>query len=291
MPENFKHTPVLSDEAIKFLNVKPNGIYVDATLGGGSHAAKLQATNYKLQIIGFDLDEEALAAAKSRLSKFDNIEYIHDNFKNLKKHIKGKVDGVLFDLGVSSHQIDAGSRGFSIREDGPLDMRMDRSGPLTAEKIVNTFRQEELQRIFKEFGEERFAHRIAKAIIREREKEKIETTFALKQIIEKAIPTWKKRESVTRIFQALRIAVNQELDNLKIALADAIDLLKPGGRIVVISYHSLEDRIAKHTFRNAKQEQRLEILTKKPIRAEAAEISLNSRARSAKLRAAEKVGI
>ncbi|MBU1027361.1 MAG: 16S rRNA (cytosine(1402)-N(4))-methyltransferase RsmH, partial [Candidatus Margulisbacteria bacterium] len=220
---------------------------------------------------------------------FDNIEYIQDNFKNIKNHIEEKVDGILLDLGVSSHQIDGPSRGFSIQKDGPLDMRMDQATKLTAKEIVNNFRQEELQKIFKEFGEERFAHRIAKAIVRERTKENITTTGQLKGIVEKAIPTWKKRESVTRIFQSLRISVNQELDNLKTALIDAIDLLNTGGRLVVISYHSLEDRIVKHTLRNAAKDKRLTVLTKKPIYPQEAETSSNPRARSAKLRAGERI--
>ncbi|MFC1511487.1 16S rRNA (cytosine(1402)-N(4))-methyltransferase RsmH [Candidatus Margulisiibacteriota bacterium] len=191
--------------------------------------------------------------------------------------------GFLFDLGVSSYQIDEAARGFSIKKDGPLDMRMDKSQKLTASDILNRSSQEELEKIFKEYGEERFSRRIAKAVEQQRP---LTTTKQLKEIVEQAIPTWKKRESVTRIFQALRIAVNQELDSLKLALSDAIELLRPGGRIVVISYHSLEDRIVKQTFRQAEQ---LKVLTKKPLRANEAEISSNPRARSAKLRAGEKL--
>ena len=168
-------------------------------------------------------------------------------------------------------------------------MRMDRSQRLNAKEIVNKFNQDKLEKIFREFGEERFAHRIAKAILRKRKTEEISTTLELRKIVEKAIPFWKKRESVTRIFQALRIAVNNELDNLRSTLLDAIELLKPSGRIVVISYHSLEDRIVKHTFRQTAQAGRLKILTKKPLLASAREISSNPRAKSAKLRAAEKI--
>jgi len=192
-------------------------------------------------------------------------------------------------LGISSYQIDEASRGFSVRQDGPLDMRMDRSKKLTAHEIVNQFKQKELERIFKEFGEEKFWHRIAKAIVDKRQNNEIKSTGELSKIIEKAIPTWKKRETVTRIFQALRIAVNYELDILKDALADAIEILKPKGHLVVISYHSLEDRIAKHTLRHSKTEGKLDILTKKPVRATEEEIAANPRAKSAKLRAAVKL--
>ncbi len=293
LPMKYQHIPVLPIETIDLLNAKNGKAFIDCTLGGGGHAEALlqksQIQNPKSKIIGIDLDKEALEAAKDRLSKFDNIEYINDNFKNIKKHVKEKVDGILFDLGISSHQIDEPARGFSVQKDGPLDMRMDKSQKLSAKEIVNNFRQEELEKIFKQFGEERFSHRVAKAIAREREKENIETTQQLKNIIEKAIPTWKKRESVTRIFQSLRIAVNQELDNLKVALTDAIDLLNPGGRIVVISYHSLEDRIVKHTLRNSAKEGKLTVLTKKPICPQEAEISSNPRARSAKLRVGERL--
>lgn len=282
------HIPVLLKETLELLNPQEGKVFVDATLGGGGHAEALLTQNSELKIIAFDQDPDAIASAKERLSSHNNIEYIQDNFRNLKKHIKEPVDGMLFDLGISSYQIDTSSRGFSVQKDGPLDMRMDQTQKINAADMVNTFRQEDLTKIFFEFGEERFSRRIAKAIINKRDNQKIETTQQLKEIIEKAIPTWKKRESVTRIFQALRIAINNELDNLKTALVDAIDLLKPGGKIVVISYHSLEDRITKHTFRSANKEGQLDILTKKPILATADEVASNPRARSAKLRAGEK---
>lgn len=289
LDKQFQHIPVLLQESIELLNLKPNGTYVDCTLGGGGHTEKIKDQNSKIKVIGIDADAEAIAAAKNRLADYKNIEYINDNFSNLKKHLKEPVDGFLFDLGVSSYQIDEASRGFSIREDGPLDMRMSKGLRLSAKDIANNFSQDELTKIFFEFGQDRFSRRISKAICKKRENNPIETTFQLKEIVEKAIPTWKKRESVTRIFQALRIAVNQELESLKKALHDAIELLKPGGRIVVISYHSLEDRIVKHTFRGFKQQGKLEILTKKPIQASDQEISSNPRAKSAKLRSAEKL--
>jgi len=280
------HVPALLKETIDYLAVKSDGTYVDTTLGGGGHAEAIAREGAR--IIAFDQDQDALDAAKDRLAKFKNITYIKDNFKNLKNHIKEPVDGILFDLGVSSHQIDSAERGFSLQQDGPLDMRMDKTLKITAEQIVNTYPEKDLEKIFKEFGEERFSHRIAKAIIKYRQQEKIHTTFQLKAIIEKAIPTWKKRESITRIFQSLRIFINDELDVLKSALKDAIDLLKPKGRIVGISYHSLEDRIVKHAFITAKQALRLQVLTKKPVQAGQEEAASNSRARSAKLRAGEK---
>jgi len=300
---NYQHTPVLVKETLEFLNANKGGTFIDCTLGGGSHTEAILTSppiiplsifngegdtptlvGEGVRIFGFDQDQNALDAAKERLAKFENIEYIHDNFKHLKKHIKKPVDGILFDLGVSSHQIDEASSGFSLQKDGPLDMRMDHTTKLTAKDIINNFKQEELEKIFKEFGEERFSHRVAKAIVKERATKEINSTFQLKPIIEKAIPTWKKRESVTRIFQSLRIAVNDELEVLTSALLDAIDLLKPGARIVVISYHSLEDRIVKHTFRKAP----LTILTKKPVQTSMEELASNKRARSAKLRAGEK---
>lgn len=284
----YQHTPVLLKETLEFLNPKEGKVFVDCTLGRGGHIESLKLQNPKSKIYGIDQDQNALDAAKEHLAKFSDIEYIQDNFKNLKNIIQEPVDGFLFDLGVSSHQIDTAGRGFSIQKDGPLDMRMDQKQKLNAEKIVNTYSEKDLQRIFKEFGEERFSHRIAKSIMAARKTGKIDSTLKLKQIIEKAIPTWRKRESVTRIFQALRIGVNNELENLQSALAAAIDLLRPAGRIAVISYHSLEDRIVKQTFKQAKSKGILALLTKKPVQASAGEITSNPRARSAKLRAAEK---
>lgn len=261
---------------------------MDCTLGGGGHTGEIKKQNSKVKIIGIDRDEDALTAAKSKLTEYKDIKFVKDNFKNIKNIIKEPVDGILFDLGVSSYQIDESSRGFSFQKEGPLDMRMDISQQLTAADIINNFPQEELQQIFEEYGEERFSRRIAKTIASARQKKRINSTWQLREIIEKNIPTWKKRESVARIFQALRIAVNNELDSLKTALPDAIDLLNPGGRIVAIAYHSLEDRIVKQILKKAKEDGKINILTKKPIQATEAEISSNPRAKSAKLRAGEK---
>jgi len=286
----YQHTPVLSDKVLEYLNPASGKVFIDCTLGGGGHTDKLKihpdSIGTKLKIIGMDRDLDAIEFAKQKLSKYDDIIYIHDNFSNIKKHVKSKVDGILFDLGVSSYQINEASRGFSLQKDGPLDMRMDQSQKLTAGEIVNNYPVKELERIFWEYGEERFARRIAQAVIKSR---KIDSTFKLKELIEKAIPTWRKRESVTRIFQALRIAVNSEMENLRIALKESIALLRPGGRMVVISYHSLEDRIVKHTFRDFVKDGILKSLTKKPIRPTAQETDKNPRAGSAKLRAAEKI--
>jgi len=272
----YQHTPVMAKEVIEYLKPDKGKVFVDCTLGGGGHSEKLLGTG--VRVLAFDRDAEAIEAAKQKLAEYSNIEYIQDNFSNIKKHVKEKVDGFLFDLGVSSYQIDEATRGFSFKKDGPLDMRMDRGQKLTAGEIVNRFPAGEIERIIRDYGEERFARRIARAIA---EKRPLNATFELKEIVEKAIPTWRKRESVSRVFQALRIAVNSELENLQKALKDSVELLRPGGRIVVISYHSLEDRIVKHAFRGF-------ALTKKPVLPSAEEIASNPRAKSAKLRAAEK---
>lgn len=291
----YQHTPVMVEEVLHYLSPEEGKTYVDCTLGGGGHAEniKLQTTNlpagrHGCKIIGIDQDSDAIEYSKKRLSKFGDINFVHDNFANLKKHLSGKVDGFLFDLGVSSYQIDTGSRGFSFQKEGPLDMRMAQNQSLSAEVIINTFSIAELEKIFFEFGEERFGKRIARAIETKRKAAKLKTTTELKEIIEKAIPTWRKRESVARIFQALRIAVNCELEKLTGALADAVSLLNPGGRIVIISYHSLEDRIVKHLFREYAKDGILNSLTRKPVLASQVEIMENPRSRSAKLRAAEK---
>ncbi|MFA5113541.1 MAG: 16S rRNA (cytosine(1402)-N(4))-methyltransferase RsmH [Candidatus Margulisiibacteriota bacterium] len=287
----YQHDPVLAEQVVDYLAPANGKVIVDCTLGGAGHTEKLKLQAANLKIFGFDQDSEAIAAAQQRLAKYNDIVYINDNFSTLKDHLKKKVDGFLFDLGVSSYQLDEPGRGFSLREDGPLDMRMDKRQKLTALEIVNLYPADELARIIKEYGEERFAKRIAEKIRWSREKADgtIETTFQLKALVEKAIPTWKKRESVTRVFQALRIAVNRELDSLQTALTDAVALLKPGGRIVVLAYHSLEDRIVKQTFNAAKKAGILTVLTKKPLTAAAEEIAKNPRAASAKLRAAEKL--
>lgn len=281
----YQHKPVLLAESLFWLAVRPKSVIVDATLGGGGHSAAILGLAAGVKVIAFDQDAEALAAAQERLSEHKNIEFIHENFFRLKDRVQEKVDGILFDLGVSSYQLDAADRGFSFRQEGPLDMRMDQRQKLTAAEIVNHYPWEKLAEIFRKFGEERMAGRIARAVESSRP---ITTTLRLKEVVEKATPGWRKRETLSRIFQALRIAVNAELEKLPVALRDAIELLKPGGRLVVISYHSLEDRIVKRTFRQAAQAGHLKLLTKKPLQSAAAELTSNPRSRSAKLRAAEK---
>lgn len=282
----YQHTPVMPGEVLAYLNLPPDGTFVDCTLGGGGHAERVKNQNPKVKVYGFDQDENAIAAAKERLASFTGITYLHENFSNLKA-VPEPVDGILFDLGVSSHQIDEPDRGFSIQHDGPLDMRMDRRQPLSAKGIINNYAPEELARIFFDYGEERFSRQIAKRIANTREKTPIETTGQLKELVELSIHSWKKRESVTRIFQALRIAVNSELGKLQSALEQAEAKLLPGGRLVVLSYHSLEDRIVKHFIRERRET--LKVLTKKPVLAGETETAVNPRARSAKLRAAEKL--
>lgn len=279
----------MTRQAVELLNPSARQIFIDATLGGGGHSEALLSSSAGVKLFAFDRDSDAIEAAKKRLAEFPNITYIHDNFASLKAHVKEKVDGILFDLGVSSYQLDEAARGFSLQKDGPLDMRMNKDQKLTAADLVNNYAADELTRIFKEYGEERFAKRISSAIGVMRNAKSIETTFELKAIIEKAIPVWKKRESVTRIFQALRLAVNDELGSLLGALNDAVQLLKPGGRLVVIAYHSLEDRIVKQTFRAAAKNGILRLFTKKPQRPSADEVAANPRSKSAKLRAAFKL--
>lgn len=304
------HKPVLANETLRFLITEPNGIYVDGTIGGGGHAAMiLEKLLPEGILIGFDEDAEALETAGKKLSAYrDQIKFRHDNFANIKSGIRelgfDKVNGVLFDLGVSSYQIDNGIRGFSFQSDGPLDMRMNQTQKKSALEIINSYSKEELSEIFREYGEERFASHIAGKIVKMREKQFINTTELLVAIIEQSVSQRFLKKSLARIFQAIRIEVNNELENLKIGLKDAIDVLVPGGRIVILSYHSLEDRIVKEIFRKESQKiipsgnkiipdrilmPRLQLLVKKPIEARKEEIDDNPRARSAKLRAAERV--
>jgi len=287
----YQHTPAMVLEAIKYLSPAPGGILVDATLGGGGHALALAKKLFNPQVAisklyVFDRDSDAIAAAKERLKGIPGIIYVRDNFSSLKKHIPDKINGILFDLGVSSYQIDAPRRGFSLQKDGPLDMRMDQSQKLTAGELINGAPAKELEQIFFEYGEERFSRRIAKAVIASRP---LSSTGKLREIIEKAVPTWKKRETVTRIFQALRIAVNHEPDNLAKGIAAAVALLAPQGRIAVISYHSLEDRLVKHSFRGYAKDGILKVLTRKPLLPGKNERDNNPRSRSAKMRVAEKI--
>ena len=310
---DFYHKPVLLKEVMEGLNLKSDGIYVDCTLGGGGHAYEiLKKTAPNGVLIGLDQDPEALTAAAEHLSEFSKRSIIvKSNFSKLDAVLEelkiDAVDGMLFDLGVSSYQLDNPERGFSYNYDALLDMRMNPENTNTAERLINTLSQSELADIIRAYGEERWAKRIASFIAKERLKRQISTTFELVEIIKKAIPAAARRTGqhpAKRTFQAIRIAVNDELGVIKNALKQAVGLLKPKGRLCVITFHSLEDRIVKEFFKEissscechmdlpvcvCKKEQKLKIITRKPIRPSEKELSENPRSRSAKLRIAERL--
>ena len=297
------HNPVMLNEVIKYLQPKRGDVIVDCTVGTAGHSyelAKLILPEGRL--IGIDQDKQALDLARERLKDFENYNLVHQNFKDIDAILAGlnieKVDGLLFDLGLSSFQLDNPQRGFSFRASGYLDMRMDRENSLTAFDLVNNLAGEELEKIFREYSQERYVRRIANAIMRARQEEAITTTIQLADIIKKAVPRPPSRAGeagrssihpATRVFQALRIVVNQELENLLVALNKAINFLKPGARICVLSFHSGEDRIVKNEFKKFFRSRILNILTKKPITPSEKEISINPRARSAKLRVGGKI--
>lgn len=306
------HKTVLQEEAVEQLNIKPNGIYVDATFGRGGHSLKiLEKLSEEGHLYAFDQDEEAARYAEEHFTSFANFTFIHENFKHMKDALRErnveKVNGILFDLGVSSPQLDEGERGFSYQHDAPLDMRMDRRMKLTASEIVNEWEYEKLVSIFFQYGEEKFSKQIARKIEQARQRKRIETTGELVDIIKDAIPAPARRKGghpAKRIFQALRIAVNDELNAFESALKESIDLLAAKGRIAVITFHSLEDRICKTIFKEASEGPELprgipvipenyrpvlKVITKKPIVPTEEEIKENNRARSAKLRVAEKI--
>ncbi len=306
-----KHISVLLKEAISLLNIRDGGIYLDLTLGRGGHSSEILKANPHGHLYAFDLDDEAIAESKARLSAtWSNFTLIHSNFAYAKERMAelgiDKIDGVLMDLGVSSPQFDEGERGFSYRMDAPLDMRMDRSNPLSAAKIVNEYPYEDLVRIFFKYGEDKDAKAVAKNIIKEREKKPIETTLELVDIIKRSKPAYRLREAghpAKQIFQALRIETNGELANLEKVLDDLPSLMNEKGRIVVISFQSLEDRIVKDKFRALSEREgarngpeSMKIgeeapfinLTKHPILPSEEEIENNHRAKSAKLRAVER---
>jgi 16S rRNA (cytosine1402-N4)-methyltransferase len=293
-----QHVPVLLEESLDFLNVRAGGVVVDATLGFGGHASAIaRRLGAKGRLICFDRDELAMARAKARLdglaeelgAEMPSVEYVARPFSEIASVIKhGELDGLLADFGVSSMQLDEAHRGFSFRADGPLDMRMDSRSELTAAQVVNQADEEDLANLIYEFGEERRSRRIARAIVRARP---ITTTAELARVVSAVAPPIKgeKIHPATRTFQALRIRVNDELGEIQSLLKSAESLLKPGGRVVLISFHSLEDRLVKDKFRESAKDGVLEILTKKPIVAKEQEALRNPRSRSAKLRAAEKV--
>ncbi len=291
----FKHIPVLLNEVLDLVCIKREGTYIDCTVGEGGHSeAILDVIHPKGFLVGIDCDESVLETTEGRLKKFaGSFKLVHDNFFNIidicnRLNIKA-VDGIILDVGISSYQIDNPERGFSFNKDGPLDMRMDRSSNLTAQSLINNSSYDELTKIFFEYGEERYSRKIASKIIAERNKRPIQTTFELVSTIKKAIPFRRYRiHPATRVFQALRIAANNELVNLSKTITDGFSLLKKEGRMAVISFHSLEDRIAKNKFKEFKIKEQARIITKKPLRATKEELNRNIRSRSAKLRVVEK---
>jgi 16S rRNA (cytosine1402-N4)-methyltransferase len=293
--EILKHIPVLVEEVITFLRCEASRSYVDATLGGGGHASEiLKRTAPDGVLIGMEWDEDALFEATRTLKPFgDRVRIFRENFIQLPDLMKDEsVDGILLDLGLSSIQLEKEGRGFSFRGDSPLDMRMDQRLDQTAADLVNRLSLEELEYIISHYGEERWAKRIARAIIQEREREPIRTTEALRRVVYRAIPKRfhsRRIDPATRTFQALRIKVNEELENLKKILDAGWKILKRGGRICIISFHSLEDRMVKETFRRLEKENEMRILTKKPVTPSEEEQERNPRSRSAKLRCAERI--
>lgn len=309
---DFKHISVMLNECIDALNIKQDGIYVDCTLGGAGHSSHIvKKLSSKGRLIGIDQDKDALRAAGERLKDFENVIYVHNNFYNIDCILNDlgieKVDGILMDLGVSSYQLDTGERGFSYMQDAPLDMRMNRENSLSAFEIINDYSEAELHRIIKEYGEERFAKRIAGFITKEREKKPIETTFELVDIIKAAIPAKMRREGphpAKRTFQAIRIEVNKELEILNKAIRDGVERLNKGGRMAIITFHSLEDRIVKNVFKNLENPcscpkefpvcicgntPTVKVITRKPLDPTEKEVEENPRSRSAKLRVIEKI--
>jgi len=297
MEERFLHKPVLLEEVLNFLRPAPGQIFIDATVGGGGHAEEiLRRIGPEGRLIGIDRDKESLEIARERLKGFHgSFELINKNFKDLKEIDiieKKEIDGILFDLGMSSIQIEDRERGFSIKNIGPLDMRMDRQEELTAKELVNTLKETELSFLIRDLGEDRFHRRIAKGIVTARKRKEIQTTAELAEIISSSIPYRRGYERIhpaTRTFQALRIRVNDELKAIEEALKEAPYLLKRGGRLCVISFHSLEDRIVKNTLRELGAKGVFHVITKKPVGAGGEELSGNPRARSARLRAAERI--
>ncbi len=287
----FIHVPVLLEEVAEYLQIEEGKKYIDATAGGGGHTAEIVKQGGKVLCI--DQDEEAISHLQERFAQTQEVKVVKGNFSDIKNiaHLQGFDDcsGILFDLGMSSFQIDASSRGFSFLKDQPLDMRMDTARELTAREIVNRWSAEELKEIFLKYGEEENASAIAEAIVERRKEKKFETTQELVDLLIKFGRGNTKIHPATRVFQALRIAVNSELDVLKDGLKQAIELLLPGGRVAVISFHSLEDRIAKNIFRESEQKNLGKVITKKPIIAGSSESEQNRRSRSAKLRVFEKV--
>ncbi len=308
------HVPVLLAEVLNYLNAKQGGKFIDGTVGGGGHTTAILQADKQSEVLGIDLDQTSLGKLKQELARMglgQRAILVSGNYRDLKQLAEDNnfepVDGVLLDLGFSSSQVDDSARGFSFQTDGPLDMRYDQEGERTAADIINRYPERELIQVFKEFGEEKLAKPIAISIIKTRRIKPLQTTVQLAEAIRLAVPLpirFRWNENARRIFQAIRIEVNRELENLKLALPDALSILKPGGRLVVISFHSLEDRIVKEFFNQEAKDcicppefptcvcdktPGVKILTRKPVEATEEEIKLNSRSRPAKLRAAEKI--
>ena len=293
------HTPVMLNEVLAYLDLAPGKLIVDATLGTGGHSqAILERITPGGKLIGFDRDKESLNIARERLAKFkDAVEFVHGNFSDITKILEGlkvkKIDGIIFDLGVSSFQLNDPQRGFSFQNDGPLDMRLDRDSYICAYDLVNNLNEEELSTLLWNFGEERWHNRIARHLVEERKMHPISTTGELADIVARSIPPryrhkYYRIHPATRTFQAVRIAVNRELEILDNALSQGISLLGKKGRICAISFHSLEDRAVKLNFRKNSQEGLIDILTNKPLTPTQSEVEVNPRSRSSKLRAAER---
>lgn len=308
----FNHISVLLNETIEGLKIKPDGTYLDGTLGGAGHSFQIASKLNSLgRLIGFDQDEDAIKASTERLKEFNNVTIVRSNYRNMKEELNNLgiegVDGILLDLGVSSYQLDTVSRGFSYKEEAPLDMRMDNRNEVTARDIVNNYSQGDLFRIIRDYGEDKFAANIAKHIVMNREIKPIETTTELAEIVKAAIPMKFRKQGghpAKQTFQAIRIELNAELSVLKESLMDMIDLLNPGGRICIITFHSLEDRIVKNIFKEAEdpctcpknfptcvcgKKSKGKVITRKPILPSEEELKLNSRSKSAKLRIFEKI--
>ncbi|MBU3176378.1 16S rRNA (cytosine(1402)-N(4))-methyltransferase RsmH [Clostridium estertheticum] len=308
----FKHISVLLNECIEALDIKEDGIYVDCTLGGAGHSLEiLKRLSSKGRLIGIDQDEDALKAAKEKIKEFNNVTYVHDNFYNIKSILDKleieKVDGIFMDLGVSSYQLDNTERGFSYMRDAKLDMRMDRSKGITAFDVVNNYEEEQIADVLRNYGEEKFSKRIAGFIVDRRKDKPIETTLELVNVIDAAIPAKFKRDGghpAKRTFQGIRIEVNGELKILDKAIEDGIERLRSGGRMAIITFQSLEDRIVKVKFKSLEDPCKcpkelpmcvcgktpiVKLISRKPIRATEEELEVNSRSRSAKLRVAEKI--
>ncbi|WP_326514412.1 16S rRNA (cytosine(1402)-N(4))-methyltransferase RsmH [Clostridium intestinale] len=308
----FKHVSVLLEECIEALNIKKQGYYVDCTMGGAGHSSHIVSKlNNDGRLIGIDQDTDALSAAKEKLKDYNNVIYVHNNFHNIYDILEElnieKVDGILMDLGVSSYQLDVGERGFSYMQDAPLDMRMNRDKEFSAYDVINDYSEEDLYRIIKDYGEERFSKRIASIIVKRRNEKPIETTLELVDIIKAAIPAKARRDGphpAKRTFQAIRIEVNGELEILDKAIDDSVKKLNSNGRLAIITFHSLEDRIVKNKFRDLEnpckcpkefpicacgKKPTVKVLSRKAIAPTDEEIEVNPRSRSAKLRVLEKI--